>query len=48
MAKIIAFLQGVVEFRSSFTTHQVQDNLRAYDTGRELMHRITLRHFEEN
>jgi hypothetical protein len=42
-----AFLYGVLEFRSDFTRN-FGINQTAYEWGRELAHRITLRHFETN
>ena len=47
MSKVKAFLNGVREFRLSFTEHY--ENLalaRAYDQGRELAHKLTLRRFD--
>lgn len=41
-----AFITGIIEFRSDFTTHF--DNIEAYDLGRELAHLITFRKFETN
>lgn len=47
MQSIRAFILGMAEFRSSFTTHYEDlDLLEAYDLGREWAHRITLRRFE--
>ena len=47
MNKVKAFLQGVWEFRLSFTTHYAEHDLaRAYDQGRELAHKLTLRKFD--
>jgi len=47
MKKVKAFLQGVWEFRLSFTTHYAEHDLaRAYDQGRELAHKLTLRKFD--
>ena len=47
MKKIKAFLQGVCEFRLSFTTHYDDYTLvTAYDSGRELAHKLTLRKFD--
>lgn len=47
MTKVTAFLLGVVEFRNAFTTHfNDYTALLAYDAGRELAHKITLRRFE--
>ena len=48
MFKIKAFLLGLVEFRSAFTTHfNDYGATLAYDTGRELAHKLTLRRFEQ-
>jgi hypothetical protein len=47
MTKLRAFILGVVEFRSEFTTHfENYADLLAYDTGRELAHKLTFRSFE--
>jgi hypothetical protein len=45
-ALLFAFLHGVIEFRSDVTAHY--DDLAAlwYDRGRELAHRVTLRHWD--
>lgn len=46
-AKLCACLKGMREFRRGVTTHYDDyDLLLAYDHGRELAHRITLRRFE--
>jgi hypothetical protein len=46
-APIGAFLNGIWEFRQSFTTYYAGWNeWRAYDSGRELAHRVTLRRFD--
>lgn len=48
MTNIKAFLLGLVEFRSAFTTHfENYEASLAYDTGRELAHKLTLRRFEQ-
>lgn len=48
MRNVKAFILGVVEFRSSFTTHHADlDEATCYDTGRELAHKLTFRHFEQ-
>ena len=49
---IRAFILGVYEFRRDFTTSFVGlagefDKYRAYDFGRDLAHRLTLRFYEE-
>lgn len=47
MTKLRAFILGVVEFRLSFTTHfEDEALLEAYDTGRELAHKLTFRRLE--
>lgn len=45
MKNFQAFLLGMIEFRSDFTTN-CGDADDAYDRGRELAHRITLRRFD--
>jgi hypothetical protein len=47
MKNILAFLNGVREFRSSFTMWYA-DNERqhAYDMGREWAHRLTMRRYD--
>jgi hypothetical protein len=43
-----AFVQGVREFRSSFTTSQQSElEYTAYDTGRELAHIATRRRYDD-
>lgn len=47
MKKVKAFLQGMREFRLSFTTHYDDYTLAiAYDSGREVAHKLTLRKFD--
>lgn len=47
MRRLAAFLAGLREFRLTITTAYDDDALAdAYDTGRELAHRITRRRFE--
>lgn len=46
MNTIKAFLLGVWEFRSSFTTHVGMSYIDAYDWGREWAHRLTFRRYE--
>lgn len=46
LKKIHAFILGVVEFRSTFTTYFDFRLIGAYDAGREFAHAITLRKFE--
>ena len=43
---IKAFFLGVWEFKLAFTTN-CSPHDEAYDVGRELAHRLTLRHFEQ-
>lgn len=45
--RVKAFLIGMAEFRSDFTTHYDDYGLSiAYDWGREYAHRITLRRYD--
>lgn len=46
MNKLFAYLRGMWEFRTDFTTHYGPDLIESYDSGRELAHRLTLRRFE--
>jgi hypothetical protein len=42
-----AFVNGVLEFRSSLTIHYEDLSLQeSYDSGREWAHYLTLRYFE--
>lgn len=41
---MVALVWGMIEFRSDFTRHF--DDERAYDLGRDLMHRLTFRYFD--
>lgn len=48
MKKLNAFLLGMKEFRSMVTTsYNDLDLLDAYDHGRDLAHKLTLRKFED-
>jgi hypothetical protein len=38
---------GVIEFRRTWTTHISDDCINAYDRGREIAHRLTLRRWED-
>lgn len=42
-----AFILGMFEFRSQYTTSQKPELIKVYDMGREIAHRLTLRHFEQ-
>lgn len=44
MKKLTAFLLGMREFRSDFTTNCLE--AEAYDWGREVAHRLTRRQFD--
>lgn len=45
---LYAFALGLIEFRQSVTTHFAREHQRAaYEHGRELAHKLTLRAFEE-
>jgi hypothetical protein len=47
MRKACAFILGMVEFRSGFTTrHNTRSERDAYDWGREWAHRLTFRRHE--
>ena len=47
MKHIKAFFLGLVEFKQDMTTHFDNDGLlETYDAGRELMHRLTLRRYD--
>lgn len=44
---ILAWLLGAREFRSDLTSHQSEERAAiAYDWGREIMHRLTLRRWD--
>jgi len=46
--KVLAFINGMLEFRSDYTTHYARFSLMcAYDSGRDFMHVITFRKFEQ-
>lgn len=45
---IYAWLLGAWEFRSDYTTWFDGDLIETYDAGREFMHRITFRHWEQS
>jgi hypothetical protein len=48
MKKIKAYINGMIEFKNSFTTHYNDYSLLLkYDMGRELMHKITFRFYEQ-
>ena len=48
MLKLRAFLNGMLEFRTSWTTNYPDDALmETYDRGRDLAHRLTFRRYEE-
>ena len=48
MRKLKAILMGCIEFRSAFTqAYPTHDESRCYDMGREWMHRLTFRVFEQ-
>lgn len=43
---IYAFLLGMFEFRSDWTTHFDGDLIETYDSGRDWAHRLTFRYFD--
>ena len=46
MNAIKAFLLGVMEFCSDFTTNPGEGLIETYDRGRDFAHRLTFRHFD--
>lgn len=47
LSLITAFLQGITEFRLDMTTSQPDnDHYEAYDRGRDLAHKFTLRKWD--
>lgn len=47
MRRLRAFFLGMIEFRTEFTTYFGDyDLIEAYDSGRDLAHRLTFRRFE--
>ena len=47
MKHIKAFLTGMAEFRLSSTTSYDPPLIDAYDAGRDLAHRLTLRRWDD-
>lgn len=47
MKTVKAFLLGLTEFRNDFTSNCGAD-AKAYDWGREIAHRLTLRRFDSD
>ncbi len=47
MSKIKAFILGMIEFRSDCTTNVGDDDMDAYDSGRDFAHKITFRYFDQ-
>lgn len=45
--RIRAYLLGMLEFRSDFTTSFDGDLIETYDAGRDMAHRLTLRRYEQ-
>ena len=46
--KLLAFITGMIEFKSDLTTNFNSDLIETYDQGRELMHRLTCRRYEQS
>lgn len=44
---LYAFLLGLWEFRQMTTTHFDGYQIEAYDSGRDLAHKLTLRAFDD-
>jgi hypothetical protein len=48
MSKLYAFIKGMIEFRSSFTTNYDDYGLLlSYDYGREWAHKLTFRRYDD-
>ena len=47
MDRIKAFLLGMREFRSDYTSNPGEDLIEDYDAGRDFAHKLTLRHRDE-
>ena len=48
LQRVRAFLHGMWEFRTDFTTHYCGDLIETYDAGRKLAHRLTRRRWDWN
>ena len=46
MKKLYAYLLGMYEFRSDFTTHFDGTLIETYDSGRDMAHSLTFRYFD--
>lgn len=46
MRKLLAYLHGMWEFRTDFTTSYAWDLIDYYDRGRDMAHRLTLRYWD--
>lgn len=46
MARLKAFLWGMIEFRSDLTRHYGGDLIETYDAGRDLAHVLTFRRWD--
>lgn len=46
MRKILAFFQGMLEFRSDVTTSYSFPLIESYDAGREFAHILTFRRYD--
>ena len=47
MKNLLAFINGMVEFNSCYTTYYAcYSQINSYDWGREWAHRLTFRRFE--
>lgn len=46
MTKLRAYLLGIREFRSDFTTHFDYPLIETYDAGRDMAHRLTFRRWD--
>ena len=46
MTKMQAFFLGMKEFRLGITTNPGEEFIEAYDAGRELAHKLTMRKYD--
>ena len=46
MKKIRAFILGMREFRTNFTTNPGESLMETYDRGRDMAHRLTMRRWD--
>lgn len=47
MNHVKAYLLGVWQFRTNWTTHVAYEYARSYDAGRDIAHWLTFRKYEQ-